>query len=820
MPTPEWDAREELLSAMVGFGASADSDAWREFERIARAAAQADPDVARSWAAAADRTPSALRQLAFFLSEFALREPATGRALDAWTRRYAPPPGPPARPAPRHTNTLDGSAHVQGQSVQARDIQGGIHIHHQAAPAVPRPRQLPPVRDRLVGREGDLHVLDRLRSGRCAGARSLVVVSGFAGVGKTTLVSRWLQGHADDFPDGQLYADLGGHGTGEAESAGWPPGAAAGPPALHGGPVPTAAVLEAFLQALGVSSVPAETSQRVALWRSVTAGRRLAVMLDNAFTAAQVRPLLVGTPGSLTVVTSRNHLTGLVVDGAAVHRLTALSTESAVELLAAGGGGARVEQAPDAARQVVTLCACLPLAVCLAAAQLAIRPHRTLSALADSLSADQGPLDALQLDGDSVVRTALDTAYRVLPGDAAALYRTLGLLPTDRYDLHLLSAVRADPGGRTDAALSALVEAHLIEETGPGTYRCHDLVRAHARRRGEDEEPAARREALLDRFVDWCLGTARTAERLLTPSHRPVAGDLAVPDTVPAPLDDAAGALDWLDAHRSALMGAVRHCARTGRHTRCWMLVDALWPLFLRLRPTESWIEVHRLGLAAARSDGHREAEDRMLTSGAIGLRDAGHHEEATRWYALALENATAHGDVRQQAQALNGLGHLALRTDRLPQARDHFEQALRLRESLGYRRGAALSRIRLVEAALAADDPDTAVRHLRQAHTELTEEQEHYEAARALALLGHALVRAGEHDAGTARLRAALAGFREAGARSQHWQGRSLEWLGQAAQERGDRVEAARCYTAARDLYAPVSASDTERLTDRLRHL
>ncbi|MHB6908351.1 ATP-binding protein [Streptomyces sp. DB-54] len=812
MPTPESDALEELLSAMVGCGAPAESDAWREFARIARAAAETDPDVARAWAAA-DRTPAALRRLAFFLTEFARSEPAAGRMLDAWTRRHAPPPGGPARPAPRHTNTIDGTAYIQGQSVQARDIQGGIHIHQQAAPAVPRPRQLPPVRDRLVGRDGDLRVLDRLRSGRCAGARSLLVVSGFAGVGKTTLVARWLHGHADDFPDGQLYADLGGHGTGEAESAG-------GPPAPHGGPVPAAAVLEAFLQALGVSSVPAETSQRVALWRSVTAGRRLAVMLDNAFTAAQVRPLLVGTPGSLTVVTSRNHLTGLVVDGAAAHRLTALSTESAVELLAAGGGGARVEQAPDAAREVVALCACLPLAVCLAAAQLAIRPHRSVSALADSLAADQGPLDALQLDGDSVVRTALDTAYRALPGDAAALYRTLGLLPADRYDLHLLGAVRADREGRTDAALSALVEAHLIEETGPGTYRCHDLVRAHARRRGEDEEPAARRAALLDRFVDWCLATARTAERLLTPGHRPVAGDLALPDTVPAPLDGPAGALDWLDTHRSALMGAVRHCARTGRHARCWMLVDALWPLFLRLRPTESWIEAHRLGLAAARSDGHREAEDRMLTSGAIGLRDAGHHEEATRWYALALENATAHGDVRQQAQALNGLGHLALRTGRLPQARDHFEQALRLRESVGYRRGAALSRIRLAETALAADDPGTAVGHLRRAHTELTAEEEHYEAARALALLGRALVRAGDHDAGTARLRAALAAFREAGARSQHWQGRSLEWLGQAAQERGDRAEAARCYTAARDLYAPVSASDTERLADRLRHL
>jgi tetratricopeptide (TPR) repeat protein len=676
---------------------------------------------------------------------------------------------------------------------------------------------------RFVGREADRQVLDALRAERPAHAPQVLVVSGLAGVGKTTFAAHWLHEHADSFPDGQLYADLGGQLYADLGGQST---------AADGGPVSPAAVLEAFLIALGASSVPAGTAQRSALWRSTTSGLRLAVLLDSAFTAAQVRPLLLGTPTGLTVVTSRSNLTGLRVDGASVHRLEGLPDASAVELLAVGGG-TRVSREPAAAREVVRLCGRLPLAVALASAQLALRPHRSVSALADSLSRGRGAVEALRVDGEAVMRTALDMSYDVLPGEGRALYRRMGLLPADRHDLSLLNAL-ADEGERAggeepgeagpdtaeaaDIAVGALVEANLLEETGPGTYRFHDLVQPHARRLGEELEDPARRERTLRRFVDWCLATAATAEGILTPSHRLAGHDLPMGAAPATPLDGPEAALAWLDTHRNGLMGAVRLAARLGWDSSCWRLTDLLWPLFLRLRPSEMWIEAHRLGLAAARRSGSRQGEGRMLTSGAIGLRNAGRYREAADWYRQALELATADADVRQQAQALSGLGHVGLLVHRLDEARDHFEHALRLRESIGYRRGAALSRRRLGETALAAGDLAMAAEQLRRAGTELDALGETYEATRVSALLGHVLARGTDPGGGVRRLREALALFRAGESRSEHWEARCLEWLGQAAETRGDQEESIRHYEAARALLHRLSPEDAQRLDERLR--
>ncbi|MEU5973833.1 tetratricopeptide repeat protein [Streptomyces sp. NPDC047315] len=737
-----------------------------------------------------------------------------------------PGSSPPAGPGPSAaaSNTISGDAVLHGPSIQARDVHGGIHFHPSPAPpsspAMPVPRQLPPVTARFVDREADRTALDALLDQRPARAPQVLVISGLAGVGKTTFATHWLSEHEDGFPDGLLYADLGA-------------------PAADGtsGPVSPATVLEAFLIALGAPAVPAELSQRNALWRSMTSNLRLAVLLDNAFTAAQVRPLLLATPTGLTVVTSRSHLTGLQVDGAAFRRLEGLPAESAVELLAAAGGGSRVAREPAAAREVVRLCGRLPLAVALASAQLAVRPHRSVSALAELLSRGRGAIDALRLDGEAVMRTALDTSYEVLPGRSAALYRRMGLLPTDRHDLAMLAQVAADGPGEgaghgashgdgygeedeADLAVHSLVESNLLEETGPSTYRFHDLVRPHARRLGEELEGRDQRERALRRFVDWCLSTATVAEGILTPSHHLSLPDVPEPSVPPTPLEDATEALAWLDTHRNGLMGAVRHCAESGWHTSCWRLTDLIWPLFLRFRPSDSWIEAHRLGLEAARLSGSRPGVGRMLTSGAIGLRNAARYEEAATWYREALQLAVEDGNVRQQAQAVNGLGHVELLADRLDEAREHFQHALRLRESIGYGRGVALSRRRLGETALAAGDLEAAAAHLRRADAELTALGEAYEANRVRAMLGHVLDRAGDVEVATRLLREALTRFRAGESRSEHWEARCLEWLGRAAESRGDPTEASSCYEAARDLFQRLRPADAERLEDRLRQL
>ncbi|MFD4571579.1 tetratricopeptide repeat protein [Streptomyces sp. NPDC058417] len=805
---------EALHAALLALSADPASAAWDDLARVVVVAIRADPAVAALWPAdgAAQRlAPPLCRPLARALGRAGAHDEATDRAVTEWLDRHAPPPVPvPSAPT---SNVLQGDAVVHGPSVQARDIHGGLHFHAPtgtARPELPVPRQLPPASARFVGRVEDRRVLDRLRARSAAHVSPVLVVTGLAGVGKTALVTHWLHEHAGDFPDGFLYADLGVPSEDDRAAT---------------GPVPPGTVLEAFLMALGAHSVPVGTARRSALWRSITAELRLAVLLDNASTAAQVRPLLLGTATGLTVVTSRNSLTGLRADGASVHRLEGLPSAAAIELLSHGGGD-RVAREPDAAREVIRLCGHLPLAVGLASAQLAVRPHRSVSSLAGSLSHGHGAVDSLRVDGEAVLRTALDLSYDLLPDDGALLYRVMGLLPTDRHDLPMLTAVLAGPRPAADtvheidATVQSLVEANLLDETGPGTYRLHDLVRPHARRIGEEREEHGRRERALRRFVDWCLSHSAAAESILAPSHRLPGHDLPPEALGPVPFTGADEALAWLDAHRGGVMGAVRHCARAGWHTECWRLTDLAWPLFLRLRPTDMWIEAHRLGLDAARLSGSRPGEGRMLTSGAIGLRNAGRYREAADWYRQALDMARSDGDTRQQAQAVNGLGHISLLTGRLDEARQQFEHALRLRESIGYTRGAALSRRRLGETALASGDFVTAVRHLRQAGAELRSLDETYEETRVLALLGHVLDRAGDHDEGVRRLRRALTAFREGRARSEHWEGRCLEWLGQAAESRGDTREAADCYEAARVLFERLDPSDAQRVRERLRRL
>ncbi|MBJ7901885.1 tetratricopeptide repeat protein [Streptomyces sp. DSM 110735] len=789
------------------------SAAWQELAHVVRIAGRSDARLAGLWppqdVGPVGASP-AWCQLARLLHVLALCDTETDTAVTDWLARHATRPDTRAAQSTGTLNTIGDQASLHGPSVQSRDIHGGIHFYPVPRPTrsrVPSPRQLPPLTAHFVGREQDLRTLDALRARHPSYVPQVLAVCGLAGAGKTTLASRWLHAHADEFPDGQLHADLRAH-------------ASAG-----SGPVSAMTVLEAFLVALGVAAIPPDLSQRSALWRSLTAELRLAVLLDDAVSAAQVRPLLLSSASALTVVTSRSDLSGLRIEGASVHRLAGLPEQSALDLLAVGGG-ARVAEELAAAREVVALCGRLPLAVGLASAQLALRPHRSVSALARHLSEGRGALDALRLDGEAVMHAALDMSYDLLPPAPARLYRRMGLLPVDHYDFGLLAAIDDDPhhadasAGTVDIAAHMLVEANLVEETASETYGFHDLVRSHARRLGEEGEDAGQQDRTMRRFVDWCLATAAVAESILSPSHRLPGHDDLLHAVEPTPLDGPEQALTWLDTRRNALMGAVRHCARAGWHDRCWRLTDVMWSLFLRFRPSQMWIEAHRLGFDAALRSGSRPGAGRMLTSGAIGLRDAGEYTEAAQWYRQALGMATADGDTRQQAQALNGLGHISLLDHRLDDARDHFEEALRLREAIGYVRGVALSRGRLGETALAAGDPAGAIRHFDQAHRELAALGETYEATRVLALLGQALCLHQDHDEGTRRLRHALEGFRVGDARSELWEGRCLELLGAAAESRGDRAEAGRHYEAARDLFRRLNPGDAHRLDDRLGRL
>ncbi|SFE91399.1 NB-ARC domain-containing protein [Actinacidiphila alni] len=700
-----------------------------------------------------------------------------------------------------HHNAISGGV-LHGGVVQAGSV-GDIHWH--AAPAAPVPVELPVPRQliagprRLVGRARDLAALDALLLDTGRDGPLVAVVNGPAGVGKTALVSYWLRGKADDFPDGQLYADLRGYAP--------------------EGPAEPSEVLGMFLRAFGVTSVPSGLAETAALWRSVTAGRRLILMLDNVVSAAQVRPLLPAAPDVVVAVTSRRRLTGLGLEGAAFRPLGFLDADASAEILRQRLGAGRVAAEPAAARRVIERCGGLALAVCVAAARMAARPGQPLAVTAEALDRGAERLTVLRAGEGIAVQSALDASYRFLPEDAAALYRLLGVLPFADFPPELAAAACGPAPDGAVRRIDALAEVSLLEQTddGPEHYRFHDLVRLHARGLAETVDPVPVRRAAVRRALEWCLATATAAEALILPSHRTLDRDYEFPPVTPTG-DAFAGeqdALGWLGREQSRLMIALRAAVDAGWDGLAWQLTDAMCPLFLRLRPYDAWVEAHRIGLDAARRAAHVEGEMRMLTSGGTGLRNAGRPEEAVGWFGQALALARRHGNRRMEAQALHGLGQSHHLAGRPTEAVRWFTEALAIREEIGYARGAALSRLSLGDVALSAGRPGDAVRELGRARAELLAASDTYDAARSMALLGRAHGEEGRTDLAERCLRQAAEEFRTAG--SVHWEARSYELLG-LVHRRSDRPDDARqAFERSLRLYEGVGAPDVVRLEGHL---
>ncbi|WP_316520398.1 ATP-binding protein [Kitasatospora brasiliensis] len=691
-------------------------------------------------------------------------------------------------------NSLAGAATVSGSVVQAGEIHGGLHLY--GAPALPTPRQLPPSPRKLIGRKADLEALDSSLAPEAVPADVTVVVTGPAGVGKTALAARWLRGMAGRFPDGQLYADLRGYAP--------------------EGPVDPAEALGGFLRAFGISPVPGSLAEGAALWRSLAAERRIAVLLDNASTAAQVRPLLPGSEHTVVVVTSRRRLTGLGIDGAVFRPLSPLATADSAEILAERVGRSRVADESDAAAEVVSACGGLPLAICLAAARIAARPVQSLAATAEILGRGTDRLAALRADGETV-RGLLDASYDVLEPDAARLYGLLGLLPFARFTLETAAVVADVDLAAADRLLDDLLDVHLLEELGSGRFRFHDLVRLHAQGHGAELADTPLGRAAVDRVVDWYLASATAAEAVVSPSHRTLPRDYRSQPVYPArEFTDDTQALGWLDEERDRLAELLRWAPARDRSAATWQLADAMWPLFLRLRPARLWVEAHRIGLRAARADGDRHGELRMLTSGGNGLRNAGEAAEAADWFLEALDLARELAHPLAQADALYGLSQTHRMVGRLDEAADRLGEVVRIREAQGYLRGSALARLAFGEVLLLADRAAEAVEPIERAHRELSSIEDDYEAARAIAFLGQAHAALGAYDEADRCLREALTGFR---ARlSGHWEARTLEFAGQLEERRG-RPDAARArFEESRDRYQALGATaEAARLADRL---
>jgi DNA-binding SARP family transcriptional activator/tetratricopeptide (TPR) repeat protein len=522
-----------------------------------------------------------------------------------------------------------------------------------------RPAQLPPYQVQFTGRERYLDSLDGF-----AASGAAVVISGTAGVGKTALAVRWAHRVRDRFPDGQLYVNLRGY---------------AQTPPLR--PIDA---LAGFLSALDVPAerVPADVDQATALYRSLLADRRMLVLLDNAAGADQVRPLLPGALGCLALVTSRDRLGGLVArDSAHPVTLDVLSGDEARTLLAGILGAARVAAEPDAAARLATLCAHLPLALRIAAANLSEHPDRRIADDVDALRADDR-LSALAVagDDDTAVRVTFDLSYAALPAAARLLFRRLGLLPGADVTPAALAALTGGPPDDVASTVDTLLAAHLLTGAGPGRYTCHDLLRRYAAERVRADDSATDREAATQRLYDHYTRTVDAAVDLLKPGVLRLSREPA--ESVA--FHDRAQALGWVDAERRNLVAAVVAAADQGPLPAAWHLADALRGYFWLRIALPDWLAVSRAGLAAAETGGDPAAQ----AVGQLNLADAlarqGRMRDAIHHYGLALDLFREAGWTAGEAAVANNLGIAHAILGELPEAAENFRRALELRRQLG----------------------------------------------------------------------------------------------------------------------------------------
>jgi tetratricopeptide (TPR) repeat protein len=623
-----------------------------------------------------------------------------------------------------------------GPVVQARAIYGDVHIA-AGSPRYfqPPPSHLPAAPANFTDRAEELAILERLTSESDAARRlAVVVIVGPGGAGKTAVAAHWLHSVSGRYPGGILSADLSGHRLADAARPG--------------------DVLDGFLRVLGMAPdiIPGTVHGQAALFRSMTADRRVVVFLDNAASAAQVRTLLpgpgpepeaaAGEPGwpSLVLVTTRWRIAGLAMDGARFVELGPLEEPAASDLFGRMVGADRVAAEEAASREVVRLCEGIPLAVCVSGARLAAHPRWPVSRIARELADGHARLSALSLTGDLSVRAALDTSYQALPTPVARAYRAVALIPGPDFPADLAAAA-LDDGEHGHELLDALADASLLTETPDGRYRLHDLARLHAR---EQASPPAERHGAIARSIAWYLHEAVAADLVVLPGRWRLGPLYKQEDSAPPAYATPAEALEWLGLHLPGLLAAVQAAHDAGLHSQAWQLCEALWGILLYRKHYAAWLASHETGLASARACSDQRGEAQMHIQLGAAHRSLGELGTAAWHFSRALELFRENGHRLGEASALDQLGVVQLRRARYDEAISDFMKALGIHQAIGRPRGIALMNLNIGQALAASGRSEEAIGYLRTADRQFAAIGESYHRARTLAALGEALTESG----------------------------------------------------------------------------
>lgn len=595
------------------------------------------------------------------------------------------------------------------------------------APAAPRvPRQLPAATGHFTGRRLDLKMLDELldrTSGSGSGTAVISAIGGTAGIGKTALAVHWAQANAERFPDGQLHVNL----------RGFAPGAR---------PTPPHEAVRGFLGALGVptAAIPQDPDAQTALYRSLVAGRRMLVVLDNACDTEQVRPLLPGTPSCVVLVTSRDQLAGLVAaEGAVPVTLDLLSAADSHDLLARRLGPERIAAEPAAAAALVELCARLPLALSIAAARALVTPGMSLADLVAALRDVRGRLDSLDIgDATTDLRAVFSWSYENLPADTARMFRLLAIHPGPDISVPAAASLAGLPLPAARRALGDLLRARLVVEHVAGRFTFHDLLRAYAAELAAQQDSEEQRRYAVLRVLDHYLHTASRAEELLNPDPIPLVLGAPQAGTVPEALRDAEQAQAWMDTERSVLISVLSHGDAHGFAEQSSRLAWAVMSFFDRQGPNP-----------APRTP--RETEPSARDRNERGL---GPHYSWLVGYPEALTHMRHFAAVYRDLSDVCGLAHITFGISsvhehhgRHAEALEHAQRSLDLFVRVGHRSGEARAANAVGLLLIRLGDHRGALAHCRRAVAEYTALDDRPMLAFAWDNLGSAHQGLGAHD-------------------------------------------------------------------------
>ena len=641
--------------------------------------------------------------------------------------------------------------------------------------------QLPTDTGAFTGREAELAELlrsaKRAEAGHSRGAVVICALDGMAGVGKTALAIHAAHAVAERFPDGQLFLDL--HGYTEGMTARDP-----------------ADALASVLQSLGVApqQIPDDLEARAALYRDRLAGTRTLVVLDNAVSEAQVRPLLPANDQCLVLVTSRKRFKAL--DDALFLPLDVLPPFDALALFRQVAGPDRVAPNTPTLERIVELCGRLPLALRIAAAILRHRRALTLEQLAQRLEAAPSSLETF-FDGDRNLATIFDLSYRSLRNHQQFAFRTLGLIPGTDIDVYAAAALLGRDLSETEQLLQDLTDHNLLLETVAGRHRMHDLIRAQARALAGGD-PAEDRDAGLVRLLDYYQHTAARADSRLDRHTRPA--PTGTPPTYSPALTRADEARKWLRVERADVEACLRFAVERGWHEQVFAMSAAMAGLLRMDGPWFTALSLHTDAATTAQRLGDRGAQARALTELGQTREAMGDYPRAVGDLEAAALLCRETGDVRGHAQALTTLGEVRWLMGDYPGAASDLREALRKYRALGNRLGEATALTDWAMVRRGTGDYAGAAADLREAYHLYRELANLDGQGTALSFLAQIQTAIGQYQDAFQGLHESLELFRELGHKI--GEANTLLMLGELKVEVGDAARAGQDLEAALEMY------------------